>query len=81
MKCSLATVAGVSAASEETKHWRGKRLFVNNGLPLQCFVCSEPADVSVPWYTNNNVLIVAILTIGVDDKAPVNEKVFFLPAN
>ena len=29
---------------DETKHWRGKPLVVNNGLPLQCFVCSEPSD-------------------------------------
>ena len=40
------TIQGASEASEETKHWRGKRLFVNNGLPLQCFVCSEPADAA-----------------------------------
>ena len=33
--------AGASEASEETKHWRGKRLFVNNGLPLQCFVAQN----------------------------------------
>ena len=39
--------AGASEASEETKHWRGKRLFVNHDLPLQCFVCSEPSDASV----------------------------------
>ena len=38
--------AGASEASEETKHWRGKRLFVNNGLPLQSFVCSEPSNAS-----------------------------------
>ena len=38
--------AGASEGSEETKHWRGKRLFVNNDLPLQCFVCSEPSDAS-----------------------------------
>ena len=38
--------AGVSETSEETKHWRGKRLFVNNDLPLQCFVCSEPSDAT-----------------------------------
>ena len=42
------TNAGASEASEETKHWRGKRLFVNNGLPLQCFVRSEPSDASAP---------------------------------
>ena len=36
-----------SEASEETRHWRGiKRLLVNNELPLQCFVCSEPSDTS-----------------------------------
>ena len=37
---------GASEGSEETKHWGGggKPLFVNNGLPLQCFVCSEPSD-------------------------------------
>ena len=39
-------VTGASEASEETKHWRGKRLFVNNGLPLQCFICSEPSAAS-----------------------------------
>ena len=37
---------GLSEASKETKHWRGKGLCVNNGLPLQCFVCSEPSDAS-----------------------------------
>ena len=39
--------AGASEGSEETKHWRGKRLFVNNGMPLQCFVYSQPSDASV----------------------------------
>ena len=38
--------AGASEAFVKKKHWRGKRLFVNNGLPLQCFVCSEPSDAS-----------------------------------
>ena len=33
--------SGATEGSEETKHWRGKRLFVNNGLPLQCFVCQN----------------------------------------
>ena len=37
---------GASEGSEEIKQWRGKRLFVNNGLPIQCFVCSQPSDAS-----------------------------------
>ena len=37
---------GASEGSEETKHWRGKQLFVNIDLPLQCFVYSEPSDAS-----------------------------------
>ena len=39
-------VSGVASevGTEETKHWRDKPLFENNGLPLQCFVCSEPSD-------------------------------------
>ena len=43
-KMCQAMTGGASEASEETKHWRSKRFFVNNGLPLQCFVCSEPDD-------------------------------------
>ena len=34
---------GASEGSEETKHWRGKPLVMNNGL-LQWFLCSEPSD-------------------------------------
>ena len=33
-----------SEGSEQTKQWRGKSLFTNNRLPLQCFVSSEPSD-------------------------------------
>ena len=29
--------AEASEGSEQTKHWRGKPLFTNNRLPLQCF--------------------------------------------
>ena len=38
--------AGLQASegSEQTKHWRGKPLFTNNRLPLQCFVSSEASD-------------------------------------
>ena len=36
--------AGASEGSEQTKHWRGKPLFTNNGLPIQYFVSSEPSD-------------------------------------
>ena len=48
---------GASEASEETKHWRGKPLFVNNGLPLQCFVCSEHSDASAPPPKKNPPII------------------------
>ena len=36
--------AEASEGSEQTKHWRGKPLFTNNRLPLQCFVSSEASD-------------------------------------
>ena len=35
------------------KALEGKRLFVNNGLPLQCFVCSEPSDASATYCNSN----------------------------
>ena len=34
--------AGASEASEKTKHWRGKRLFVNNGLPSNALFAQNP---------------------------------------
>ena len=36
-------LAGALEGSEQTEHWRGKPLFTNNGLPLQCVVSSEPS--------------------------------------
>ena len=41
---SIHYIAGASEGSEQTTHWRGKLLFVHNGLLLQCFVSSEPSD-------------------------------------
>ena len=32
--------SGAPEVSEETEHWRGKPLFVNNSLPLQCIFFS-----------------------------------------
>ena len=42
----LATWPEASEGSEQTKHWRGKPLFTNNRLPLQCLVSSEASDAS-----------------------------------
>ena len=39
---------GTSEGPKQTKHWRGKPLFTKNGLPLQCFVSSEPSDAPAP---------------------------------
>ena len=49
----LCVYAEASEGCEQTKHWRGKPLFTNNRLPLQCFVSSEPSDAPgtmVPLY-------------------------------
>ena len=50
-------LAGASEASEETKHWRGMRLFVNNGLPLQClFAQNLPTPLSAGvMYLHQNI--------------------------
>ena len=51
----LTNTTRASEGSQETKHWWGKPLFVNNGLegglPLQCFVCSEPSDTSEYYHS------------------------------
>ena len=46
--------AGATEGSEKIKHWRGKRLFVDNDLPLQCFVAQNLPTPLVVWHRHLN---------------------------
>ena len=60
--------AEASEGSEQTKHWRGKPLFTNNHLPLQCFVSSEASDAPVTMIiiTVRLVLLLQVFFLAVE---------------